>query len=194
LNTASLSQGNHTIKFVVKKGNNQQDVFTKTITVGQLTCNINDNCPDNQFCNSSQQCQDLNCSGNTPYVFNHTCVNCIDNSTCGAGFCNLSHHACQPIYCTINETCRSEQFCNGTICQNLNCLANQTASNHTCINCVPFDLDGNQDIDIFDVVAGFEHLSEGKSISNEGCTARDQHEIDLFDLLTLIDKIGTNQI
>jgi len=131
LNTASLSQGIHTIKFAVGS-----DVFTKTITVGQLTCNISDNspCPSNQFCNSSSQCQNLNCS------------------------------------------------------------ANQTAYNHGCINCVPFDLDGNNVKDIFDVVAGLEHLSEGKNISNEGCTAKDGHEINLFDLLTLIDKIGTNQI
>ncbi|CEG12610.1 hypothetical protein MSIBF_A2520005 [groundwater metagenome] len=56
------------------------------------------------------------------------------------------------------------------------------------------NLDSNNVKDIFDVVAGLEHLSEGKSISNEGCTARNQSEIDLFDLLTLIDKIGTNQI
>ncbi|CEG11283.1 hypothetical protein MSIBF_A1360013 [groundwater metagenome] len=140
LNTAPLSQGNHTIKFVVKKDNEQQDVFTKTINVGQLLCSNNVNCLGNQFCNSSQQCQNLNCSGTTPYVFNHTCVNCTDNSTCGVGFCNLSH-ACQPISCSNNNTCRSEQFCNNTICQNLNCLPNQTASNHTCINCVSFDLD-----------------------------------------------------
>ena len=131
LNTASLSQGIHTIKFAVGS-----DVFTKTITVGQLTCNISDNspCPSNQFCNSSSQCQNLNCS------------------------------------------------------------ANQTAYNHGCINCVPFDLDGNNVKDIFDVVAGLEHLSEGKNISNEGCTAKDGHEINLFDLLTLIDRIGTNTI
>ncbi|MDI6730382.1 MAG: transglutaminase domain-containing protein, partial [Candidatus Altarchaeum sp.] len=197
LNSASLSQGNHTLKFVVKKSNDQQDFFIKTITVGQLTCNISNNVPclDNQFCNSSQQCQNLTCSGNTSYTFNHTCVNCIDNSTCGAGFCNLSH-ACQSISCTSsnNEICRSEQFCNNTICQNLNCLPNQTAFNHTCINCVPFDLDGNNVKDIFDIVAGLEHLSKGKSISNEGCNARNQLEIDLFDLLSLIDKIGTNQI
>ncbi|CEG11965.1 hypothetical protein MSIBF_A1820006 [groundwater metagenome] len=102
------------------------------------------------------------------------------------------------VHAQITQTCNDNAFCNLSLspgqCQILSCLPNQTASNHTCINCVSFDLDSNNVKDIFDVVAGLEHLSEGKSISNEGCTARNQSEIDLFDLLTLIDKIGTNQI
>jgi len=62
---------------------------------------------------------------------------------------------------------------------------------HSC--CVPYDLDNNHVIDIFDVVAGLEYLSEGKEIHNEECTVRN-HKIDLVDLLTLINKIGANEV
>ncbi|PKP52296.1 MAG: hypothetical protein CVT90_02695, partial [Candidatus Altiarchaeales archaeon HGW-Altiarchaeales-3] len=99
-----------------------------------------------------------------------------------------------PTPCTNDTNCSSNEICNLSQCQILTCPQNQTPSNHTCINCTKFDFDGNGGIDIFDVVAGLEHLSEGKNISSEGCTAKDGHEINLFDLLNLIDKIGTNQI
>ena len=74
----------------------------------------------------------------------------------------------------------------------LDCDDNDANITHQC--CTQYDFDNNAAVDIFDVVAGLEHLSEGKEIYNQGCTARDHNEIDLFDLLTLIDKIGTNQI
>ena len=39
-----------------------------------------------------------------------------------------------------------------------------TGCTYTCINCTSYNLDNNTAIDIFDVVAGLEYLSEGKEI------------------------------
>ncbi|MFN3527674.1 MAG: nitrous oxide reductase family maturation protein NosD [Candidatus Altarchaeaceae archaeon] len=55
-------------------------------------------------------------------------------------------------------------------------------------NCTQYDLDGNNFVDIFDVVAGLEYLSYGKEIYNKECTARNK-EIDLFDLLRIMERL-----
>jgi len=62
----------------------------------------------------------------------------------------------------------------------------------TGCTCIPFDFDSSTDVDIFDVVAGLEHLSEGNEIYNEKCSARSKNKIDFVDLLILISKIVTN--
>ncbi len=148
-------------------------------------CNCHADCAGDQICNATNQCQNLICQPPNGAIFNHTCVNCTDDATCGEQFCNLTMHACQPIYCTINETCRSNQFCNTTItisqCQNLFCLGNQRAFNHTCINCSSYDFDNNNITDIFDAVYILEYISgEKKDIS--GCADVDNNGIiDLFD-------------
>jgi len=64
----------------------------------------------------------------------------------------------------------------------------------TGCTCIPFDFDSSTDVDIFDVVAGLEHLSEGDEIYNEKCSARSKNKIDFIDLLTLISKIVTDEI
>jgi len=64
-------------------------------------------------------------------------------------------------------------------------------------SCVPYDLDNNHVIDIFDVVAGLEYLSGERNeseIFNKECSGRISEKFDFIDLLTLISKIGTDEI
>ncbi len=56
-------------------------------------------------------------------------------------------------------------------------------------NCTEFDLDNDTKIDIFDAVAGLEHLSCGKTIYNEGCSVSNHNTIELKDIFKLIEKI-----
>jgi len=153
-------------------------------------CTSNSDCADSQICNATKQCQNLICSPPNGSVYNHTCVNCTDNATCGEQFCNLTVHACQPIYCTGDDLCRSNQICNTTMipnqCKNLHCFDNQRAFNHTCVNCSSFDFDNNNITDIFDAVYLLEYISgEKKDISPDispGCADVDNNGIvDLFD-------------
>jgi len=64
-------------------------------------------------------------------------------------------------------------------------------------HCNPYDLDGSGNVDIFDVVTGLEYLSGERNeskIFNKECSGRISGKFDFIDLLTLIDKIGTNRI
>jgi len=68
-----------------------------------------------------------------------------------------------------------------------------TGCTYSC--CVPYDLDGNGNVDIFDVVTGLEYLSgERNEIFNEEFSRGIDEKFDFIDLLTLISKIGTNEI
>jgi len=158
-------------------------------TSNTCQCTNNTDCADSQICNvTTNQCQNLNCIPPNGTVYNHTCVNCTDNTTCGEQFCNLTVHVCQPIYCTSNDTCRSNQFCNTTKqqCQNLFCPGNQKAFNHTCINC-SFDFDKNNITDIFDAVYLLEYLNGEKKDISQVCADVDNNEIvDLFDVAHIL--------
>jgi len=158
-------------------------------TSNTCQCTSNTDCADSQICNvTTNQCQNLNCIPPNGTVYNHTCVNCTDNTTCGEQFCNLTVHVCQPIYCTSNDTCRSNQFCNTTKqqCQNLFCPGNQKAFNHTCINC-SFDFDKNNITDIFDAVYLLEYLNGEKKDILQVCADVDNNGIvDLFDVAHIL--------
>ncbi len=70
----------------------------------------------------------------------------------------------------------------------LDCDDNNDSITDEC--CTKFDFDNNTAIDIFDVVAALEYLSEGKQIYNTICSeANGNGRIDLIDVIALIDKI-----
>jgi len=94
----------------------------------------------------------------------------------------------------INNTAYGN-FLNVVIAQNASFPNNPFISDNGQIimGCVPFDLDNNGDVDIFDVVTGLEYLSGEKSeIFNKGCSGRISGKFDFFDLLTLISELGTS--
>lgn len=110
--------------------------------------------------------------------------NCRYNDECKSNFCNQTSHICE---CNSNADCAGDQICNSTHqCQNLVCLDNQRAFNHTCINCSSYDFDDNNITDIFDAVYILEYLSgEKKNIS--GCAdISNNGNIDLFDPASLL--------
>ncbi|MDI6730348.1 MAG: immune inhibitor A, partial [Candidatus Altarchaeum sp.] len=73
----------------------------------------------------------------------------------------------------------------------LDCDDFNVSITHEC--CTKFDFDNNATVDIFDVVATLEYLSEGKQIYNSICSeANGNGRINLIDVFALIDKIVTN--
>jgi len=70
-----------------------------------------------------------------------------------------------------------------------------TGCTYSC--CVSYDLDNNHVIDIFDAVTGLEYLSGERNeseIFNKECSKGIDGKFDFIDLLTLISKIGTDEI
>jgi len=71
------------------------------------------------------------------------------------------------------------------------------SGSHFSCPCVPYNLDNNHIIDVFDVVTGLEYLSGERNeseIFNKECSGGIDGKFDFFDLLILISKIGTDTI
>ena len=154
-------------------------------------CDTNDNCSDNQTCNSStHSCQNLNCPEGD-YPFNHTCkanetycpihTNCSDNQTC-----NTTTHSCRNLncpegdypenhtceenstYCPIHTTCPSNEICNTTSheCQSLNCSANHEPFNHQCYHECDLNYDGIHVHDHNDLMTTYKCFLGVKNCNN----------------------------
>ncbi len=118
--------------------------------------------------------------------------NCSKDSECESNYCY--YKICKPAgYCDKDTACGFNQNCNLAVhqCQNITCNTPKITWYHKCVNCsMPFDLDNDTKVDIFDVVAGLEFLSGSRSeIFNWECSDVNDNGIDLIDLFTLITKI-----
>jgi len=111
------------------------------------------------------------------YSYNSTST-INDNVVCGNANLDFNSSNWQPSYGDNNKCSKFDGWND----------KNTTGCKFSC-NCINFDFDNDNKVDIFDVVAGLEHLSEGKGIFNKVCSARNHNEINLIDLLTLISKI-----
>ncbi len=118
--------------------------------------------------------------------------NCSGDSECESNYCYYG--ICKPTgYCDKDTACGFNQNCNLAVhqCQNITCNAPKIIWYHKCVNCsMPFDLDNDTIVDIFDVVAGLEFLSGNRSeIFNQECSDVNNNGIDLIDMFALIEKI-----
>ena len=102
-------------------------------------CTVNENCSDNQTCNTlNHTCQNLNCSEGY-YPFNHTCK---ANET----------------YCPIHTSCPGNETCNTTNnkCQPLNCSTNYEPFNHECYYKCDLDYDKIHIHDYNDLMSAYK--------------------------------------
>jgi len=143
------------------------------------------NCSDN-FGNSNNTIEDNEILNNKIGIFSTSSNSIINrNAVCGNTQLDFNSSDWLSSYGS-NNTCSKPDGWNDT-------EKGTTGCTYSC--CVPYDLDNNHVIDIFDVVTGLEYLSDERNqIFNEECSARDKVKIDFIDLLTLISKIGADEI
>jgi len=165
----------------------------------QSTYGYNNTCNNSNGWNDSgiekgcrYRCNGINCDADNDYY--------VNSSICGGTDCDDNNALINPntkwyvdndndtYGGTTNQTNCNKPSGNWTLTPG-DCDDNNKNITNEC--CTEFDFDNNTAIDIFDAVAALEHLSSGKYISGEGCTARisNNNEIDLMDVFALIHKI-----
>ena len=185
-NTANLN--NVTGIYIFGNSNFNKILNNKILNNGKTgitlsNCGFWGHCYDNAG-NSNNIIKDNKILNNNVGIFSHQSNSTINNNVvCRNANLDFNSSAWQSSS-GDNNTCNNSDGWNDT---------SVTGCKISC-NCINFDFDNDNKVDIFDVVAGLEHLKEEKMIYNKWCSARNYNEIDLFDLLILIEKIGMNTV
>jgi len=185
-NTANLN--NVTGIYIFGNSNFNKILNNKILNNGKTgitlsNCGFWGNCYDNAG-NSNNIIKDNKILNNNVGIFSQQSNSTINNNVvCRNANLDFNSSAWQSSS-GDNNTCNNSDGWNDT---------SVTGCKISC-NCINFDFDNDNKVDIFDVVAGLEHLKEEKMIYNKWCSARNYNEIDLFDLLILIEKIGMNTV
>ena len=185
-NTANLN--NVTGIYIFGNSNFNKILNNKILNNGKTgitlsNCGFWGHCYDNAG-NSNNKIKDNKILNNNVGIFSHQSNSTINNNVvCRNANLDFNSSAWQSSS-GDNNTCNNSDGWNDT---------SVTGCKISC-NCINFDFDNDNKVDIFDVVAGLEHLKEEKMIYNKWCSARNYNEIDLFDLLILIEKIGMNTV